>query len=109
VNIHPAADIFPMMSDEELRELADDIKANGLNHAIVIQDGTLIDGRNRLAACKLAGVTPHYEPLPAGVDARAFILSENVKRRHMNKGQQAMAVAMMYPEPAKGGRGKILY
>jgi hypothetical protein len=25
---------------------------------------------------------------------------------HLNKGQQAMAVAKIYPEPEKGGRGK---
>src|ERR1017187_624177 len=30
----------------------------------------------------------------------------NIKRRHMTKGQQVMAVAMMYPEPEKGGKGK---
>jgi hypothetical protein len=28
------------------------------------------------------------------------------KRRHMPKGQRAMAVAFVYPEPEKGGRGK---
>jgi hypothetical protein len=27
-------------------------------------------------------------------------------RRHLSKGQQAMAVAFAYPEPEKGGRGK---
>ena len=26
--------------------------------------------------------------------------------RHMTKGQRAMAIAMIYPEPEKGGRGK---
>ena len=29
-------------------------------------------------------------------------ISSNIARRHMSKGQQATAVAMMYPEPAKG-------
>jgi hypothetical protein len=28
----------------------------------------------------------------------------NLKRRHMSAGQQAMAHAMIYPEPEKGGR-----
>jgi hypothetical protein len=28
--VHPAADVFPMMSDEELEKLGQDIKANGL-------------------------------------------------------------------------------
>ena len=31
----------------------------------------------------------------------------NVNRRRMMKGQRAMAVAMVYPEPEKGGRRNI--
>jgi len=30
MNTHPAANLFPALSAAELRELADDIKANGL-------------------------------------------------------------------------------
>src|SRR5215216_2203690 len=30
--VHPAADLFPMMSPEDLRALGEDIKANGLKH-----------------------------------------------------------------------------
>jgi hypothetical protein len=43
-----------------------------------------------------------------GDDPRAFILSMNLKRRHISAGQQAMAHAMIYPEPEKGGRGKAI-
>jgi hypothetical protein len=28
--VHPAADLFPLMSEPELRELGEDIKKNGL-------------------------------------------------------------------------------
>lgn len=103
--VHPAADVFPMLDNDELSDLAADIKANGLQHPIVIGevDGVemLIDGRNRLAACKLAGVEPEVKQLN-GHDPEALILSENIMRRHMTKGQRAMAVAMMYPEGQKG-------
>ena len=34
------------------------------------------------------------------------MISHNVKRRHMSKGLLAMALAKIYPEAAKGGRGK---
>ncbi|PKA39659.1 hypothetical protein CWR43_30810 [Rhizobium sullae] len=40
----------------------------------------------------------------SGVDVRQVIMAENVERRHMTKGARAMAVAMLYPEPAKGGK-----
>ena len=50
--MHPAADLFPLMSADELRELADDIRKNGLQVPIdmfVDGDGNtwLLDGRNR--------------------------------------------------------------
>jgi hypothetical protein len=109
MKIHPAADMFPMLPDDELQALADDIKQNGLRHPIVLgldDDGNecVIDGRNRLAARKLAGVEPTF--VTHDGDARAFIMSTNIHRRHMSKGAQAMAVALLYPEPEKGGRGK---
>ena len=59
--VHPAADAFPMMSEEKLAQLGEDIKANGLNVPLTfcwIQVGTptahrvLIDGRNRLEATR---------------------------------------------------------
>ena len=59
--------------------------------------------RNRARACEIAGVEPTIMVFD-GDDPRAFILAMNIKRRHMTKGQQVMAVAMMYPEPEKGGR-----
>jgi hypothetical protein len=34
------------------------------------------------------------------------VISANIRRRHMTKGQRAMAVAMIYPEAEKGGRSK---
>ena len=33
-------------------------------------------------------------------------MSANVHRRHLTKGQQAMATALAYPDKEKGGRGK---
>lgn len=34
LRVHPAAAAFPMMPDDELAALAEDIKANGLNQPI---------------------------------------------------------------------------
>jgi hypothetical protein len=91
--VHPVAELFPMMSDEELDDLAEDIKANGLLHPIVLDEsGMLIDGRNRFEACRRAGLEPECETLN-GQDPVAFIMSSNDKRRHMKLGQRAMVAA----------------
>jgi DNA-binding Lrp family transcriptional regulator len=62
--IHPAADLFPRMSPDELRELGKDIIKNGLTSPIAVcidsptdrESVQLVDGRNRLDAMELAGL-----------------------------------------------------
>jgi hypothetical protein len=61
LKIHPAADLFPLMSESELRELGEDIKANGLRSPIVLTDDMLLDGRNRLDAMELVGLKFEFQ------------------------------------------------
>jgi protein gp37/ParB-like chromosome segregation protein Spo0J len=88
--IHPAADLFPMVEGDELRELCSDIKERGLQQPIIVwRDGTLLDGRNRLVACYRTNqevVLETYE----GDDPVQFSLSANLHRRHLNAGQRAV-------------------
>jgi hypothetical protein len=61
LTVHPAADLFPLMPQDELQALADDIKTSGLETPIVLwrersnEDPVLVDGRNRLDALALLG------------------------------------------------------
>jgi ParB-like chromosome segregation protein Spo0J len=57
-NWHEAANLLPLLSVDDLRELAEDIRANGLLTPIVLSDMKVLDGRNRLLACKEVGVPP---------------------------------------------------
>ncbi len=91
VEVHPVADLFPMLPDDELKDLADDIKTNGLQQPIVVSAGVLIDGRNRLVACEMVDVEPDFTELNGTTDPVTFIMSANLARRHMTKGQRAMA------------------
>src|SRR5206468_7124449 len=92
--VHPVAAMFPMMSDAELDELAQDIKASGMVHPVVLDsDGTLIDGRNRQEACKRAKVECKYVELDGGLNAIVYIYKANNKRRHMKQGARAMQAA----------------
>jgi len=93
-NTHQYAMFFAPLEDEALTALADDIKANGLINPITITpDGDLLDGRNRLAACELAGVDPTF--VVVDTDAAAFVLSSNDRRRHASTGARAASVALV--------------
>ena len=66
LKIHPAAELFPLMSEPELRELGEDIRANGLLSPIIIDDEKLVDGRNRLDAIALLGMKFEFIRAPRG-------------------------------------------
>jgi ParB-like nuclease domain len=92
---HPLADIFPMLNDDELKALADDIKAKGLTEPITLYEGKVLDGRNRHRACELAEVElrPDYFTQYEGDDALGFVVSKNLRRRHLNESQRAAIAA----------------
>jgi hypothetical protein len=85
---HPIADLFPFLEGPELEELAEDIKADGLRDKIVLYQDMILDGRNRHQACGLAGIEPEYEPYN-GNDPIKFVISKNLKRRHLTTSQRA--------------------
>jgi NAD-dependent deacetylase len=99
MKVFPAADLFPMLPDDELQQLAEDIKAHGLREPIVVAviDGEemLVAGRNRLAACKIAGVEPTaahralaaFERALPG-EASFLIVTQNVDGLHQRAGSQ---------------------
>ena len=116
--VHPAAEIFPLMSTKELGELADDIAKHGLREPVVIwrEDNdaplTLLDGRNRLAALELLGCEIFHSKTKKGEidwfhrtsisnglsfqvfqikcyeDPIAYVVSRNIRRRHLDADQK---------------------
>jgi hypothetical protein len=91
---HPLAELFPMIDDAELKELAADIKANGLNQPIVTHEGMILDGRHRFRACTLARVNPTFTTFK-GRDPLAFVISANLRRRHLTTSQRSAIAAQM--------------
>ena len=92
--VHPAADIFPMLSESEILDLANDIKANGLQQPLTIYKNQLLDGRNRLAACTIAGIEPTVTEY-TGDSPVAFVVGANLRRRQLDPSQRA-AVAVEF-------------
>src|SRR5215471_1222259 len=127
IAIHPAAEIFPLLPEGELADLARDIKTNRLREkvAVIIKGNRqlVIDGRNRLDALERAGfciVDEHgrllksvYLDLTKGDDldlvdparVEAFIISKNIHRRHLTVEQKrTLADRLLKVDPTKSDR-----
>lgn len=91
---HPLACLLPMMTDGELEAMAKDIKRKKLLEPIWLYEGKILDGRNRQAACNLAGIEPTYQQY-TGDNPRGFVVSKNIPRRHLTASQLAMAAARL--------------
>ena len=107
MKIHPVASLFPPMNEQQLKILTEDIKAQGLQQAIVIQTDTLLDGRNRLAACKLAGIEPKFIEYK-GDNPVAFIAGANLKRRDLTINQKIAIGIDLEPYFAAEAKKRIL-
>lgn len=89
---HPAADVYDMLTGDDLAGLIDDIRTHGLRFPIVLFDGKVLDGRNRYAACLAAGVEPRFEEWTGDMEgAIQYVISVNHTRRHMNEWKRAAA------------------
>jgi len=102
---HPLADMFPMLSDGEQRELIDDIGTNGQLEPIWLYEGKILDGRNRNMACMTLNIAPIVQEYEGSTPA-GFVISKNVKRRHLTESQRAMIVADLEQYQHGGARKK---
>lgn len=104
IPFHRFAKIFPMMTGKDYDDLVTDIEQNGLRNPIVLYEGEVLDGRNRLLAATEAQVpieTVEYD----GEDPLAFVWSTNMHRRHLNDPQKH-DVAAKYATLRKGRPSK---
>jgi ParB-like chromosome segregation protein Spo0J len=105
LEFHPLADIFPLIDDADFDELVADIKAHGLHEPIAVFEDKILDGRNRYRACMAAGVPCPTRPYE-GNDPVGFVVSLNLKRRHLSESQRAMVAAKLATFGHGGDRAK---
>jgi hypothetical protein len=76
---------------EDFNSLVESIATEGLRDPIVMHDSVLVDGRNRLAACKAANVDPRFvqwRDIAKGDDLTGWIFAKNYHRRHLTPDQK---------------------
>jgi hypothetical protein len=91
---HPVADLFPLIEGEEFDDLVADVRARGVREPVWLYQDKVLDGRNRYLAAQAAGVecpTRAYD----GDDPVGFVISLNLKRRHLDASQRAMIAAKL--------------
>ncbi len=101
---HPISAVFPAMTEEEFTDLVKDMKAHRQRLPITVYDDQVLDGWHRYRACVELGITPQLEEF-TGTDPVAYVLSLNLKRRHLTQSQRAMIAAELrnvgHGRPAK--------
>ena len=96
LEVHPAAELFPLLTGKEFEAFKADIAERGLIEPIWLCDGKILDGRNRYRACVDVGVEPTFAEYE-GDSPTAFAWSLNGQRRHLSKSQLAGIAADMLP------------
>jgi len=95
--VHEVADWFPLLTPDRWDDFLKDIKENGLQNPIVLDPtGQLLDGRNRLRAVNELGIEPTWR-VEEG-NARDFIISVNLHRRHLTDTERAFIGAKLTKE-----------
>lgn len=95
---HEYANLFPMMDDRQYRELVEDVRQCGVREPIVFIDGKILDGRNRYMAARECGIEyPRVEF--QGDDPLGYVISMNLKRRHLSESQRGMVAAKLAKLP----------
>ena len=115
IPVHPAAEMFSMLSAAEIKELAADIGAHGLQTPIaMVERGDsrlLLDGLNRLAAIQALGKRELMDAAITGAaiideaDAIAYVVSANIYRRHLTTEQKRELIGkLLEAQPNKSDR-----
>jgi N6-adenosine-specific RNA methylase IME4 len=97
IPLHEVANAFPPMTPEEYQALVQDIKANGLIESIKTWQGKVIDGRSRLQACQELGIKPRFDEWNGKGSLVSYVVSLNLKRRHLTADQKAAVAADILP------------
>jgi ParB-like chromosome segregation protein Spo0J len=95
LTLHPLAELFPPMSDDDYQALKADIARRGQLNPLTVHDGQVLDGRHRWHACCELGILCHVRDLAAGVDPVDYVVAQNLHRRHLTESQRSMVAGKL--------------
>ena len=91
---HEIAAIFPLIGGDDFSALESDVKTHGVREPIWLYEGKILDGRNRYTAALKSGIPFETKEFTGtAMEAIEFVWSLNFTRRHLDKGQAAIADA----------------
>ena len=119
LRVHPAAEMFPLMTESEFKILCEDIeKHDDIREPVAIWKDQLLDGRNRLDAIEAVGLPIFDEALGSGEllvlardvsdqDPYDYVISANMARRHLtltNEQRRDLIAKILKAKPETSNR-----
>ncbi len=98
---HPLSAAFPAMSAAEFQALKDSIENIGIQNAITLYEGMVIDGWHRYTASQELGMCCPESEL-GDVDPVDFVKAQNKERRHLTAGALALIETELWQWRAVG-------
>jgi hypothetical protein len=92
---HPLCEIFPKLEGAALTSFKEDIRNNTQRMPVMLYKGEVLDGRNRVEACRELFRDVICEDLPDHTNPVAYVISANLARRHLNETQRALIAAKL--------------
>lgn len=91
-HVHPLAEIFPVMSDAEFRELCVSMNQFGFlaSEPIVLLDNKILDGRNRMRAALATKTEPVFAHFAEPISPTNWVIAKNLNRRHLTETGRAL-------------------
>jgi hypothetical protein len=105
LEFHDLCRLFPLVEGDEFDVLVEDIRQHDQHGPGTLHQGKILDGRNRYRADKIAGRPFRARQLPPGTDPVAFIISANIRRRHLSTEQKQDLIAqLLKDDPTRSDR-----
>lgn len=102
-------DLIPPLSEEERKQLEDNLIAEGCRDPICIWHGVILDGHNRYEICTRRGIPFTVKPirLRNRAEAVAWICANQLGRRNISEETRRYLIGKRYDaEKTKGARNK---